>query len=664
MVLRNVKSSKSELDVERKRIDAIVALKAGSTTGDAELQDIRIGVDSVKHTSAGDAVRSQVIELMETVDKQIYNTYGDIDLLRTKIISNSYAISTTGVIASYTGWNRTDYIEVDIPHKYIWVYVNGVNNVAGSCVWYDANKKYISFNSIAVTTEASTTQQIYIPETARFFILSWDHSAKNSNLNIRVGYNTESVYTKEEYLYKSDERNINAIATSVMGRKRFYDISSNIISDNYINADTGAFTSYARWVNSGYIDLDPGIDWLEAFVKADCGQKYNAFYDKDKKFISSFTLYSKSDKLFWIKVPSNAKYFAISAYVTQFDKIYMYNYFNVYVHNKDDFMNLVKQSKRGYNDGYKVNVHGTLQIGIITDVHGYSYNFERFTAICKELGIDNMLSLGDMVHLSAEDDYSYVSNTTDGEKVLMVLGNHDSWNTWSEKKVMTATECYTKYFKPLISNWGLTNTAENRLYYYKDFTINDSKSGTDGKVRLFILDCMHWDTTQLNWLQSGLNDALTNSIHVIIGSHYQFTQSQTAIDIGFNSLDYGFDKLNYVGGTSYTGITTMVDTFKKNGGNFIAYISGHAHFDKLGEFSGTNGKQLCITFENGGCESEWGDSYRKYSLQNEDSFNIISIDVYSKLIKVVRYGNIIDRNLRSKKYFVYNYGTNKLISHG
>ena len=40
VVINSVKSSKSELDVERKRIDSIVALKDGSTTGDAELIDI------------------------------------------------------------------------------------------------------------------------------------------------------------------------------------------------------------------------------------------------------------------------------------------------------------------------------------------------------------------------------------------------------------------------------------------------------------------------------------------------------------------------------------------------------------------------------------------------------------------------------------------------
>lgn len=54
-----------EVAVERARIDQMTKLPDGSTTGDAELQDIRVDVDGKTHETAGAAVREQIGSLKE-----------------------------------------------------------------------------------------------------------------------------------------------------------------------------------------------------------------------------------------------------------------------------------------------------------------------------------------------------------------------------------------------------------------------------------------------------------------------------------------------------------------------------------------------------------------------------------------------------------------------
>lgn len=61
------KATKQEVEVERKRINNLTKLGEGSTTGDAELTDARVGFNGFIHSNLGNAIRGQVKQNLDGI---------------------------------------------------------------------------------------------------------------------------------------------------------------------------------------------------------------------------------------------------------------------------------------------------------------------------------------------------------------------------------------------------------------------------------------------------------------------------------------------------------------------------------------------------------------------------------------------------------------------
>lgn len=93
----NISDLSSAIAVERARIDNLAKLPNGSTTNDAELQDIRVGADGTIYDNAGNAVRGQI---------------GKINVTDKVLVAGSFENSTVDN-SQYSGDLNVGLVEVD-----------------------------------------------------------------------------------------------------------------------------------------------------------------------------------------------------------------------------------------------------------------------------------------------------------------------------------------------------------------------------------------------------------------------------------------------------------------------------------------------------------------------------------------------------------------------
>lgn len=165
----------AQLEVQKQRIDNIVALPDGSTTGDAELTDIRVGADGVTYNTAGTAVREQVSSLKEDLvgitDKIVTsdNTFDNI------FISSGYINLETGEIAQSPRYKYTKrFYKINDGVDRV-LYLRTSQIVSSSSVFtilfYDNSKQYLSlWNQYNSGSEFS----IKIPNNAVYYRLYTD----------------------------------------------------------------------------------------------------------------------------------------------------------------------------------------------------------------------------------------------------------------------------------------------------------------------------------------------------------------------------------------------------------------------------------------------------------------------------------------------------------
>lgn len=130
----------SKLNFESKRITNLASLKDGSTSGDAELTDIRIGADGTVYESAGVSVRGQINRLISDISDSLGSRYylKNITSLLERDIG---CYSDTGEIIGDASSERTELFSVNFSDQYR---ISGSYGY-GSCLIceFDENKTFL-----------------------------------------------------------------------------------------------------------------------------------------------------------------------------------------------------------------------------------------------------------------------------------------------------------------------------------------------------------------------------------------------------------------------------------------------------------------------------------------------------------------------------------------
>ena len=328
---------------------------------------------------------------------------------------------------------------------------------------------------------------------------------------------------------------------------------------------------------------------------------------------------------------------------------------------------MMAAKKRYYTSGNN-SLPQPVVLAQFTDIHGNWTNAERFLKFCKKYSsyIDLLVQSGDLVTQYYTNSIAGYTSLDGVDKIINVIGNHDTYHSGGTWQQHAGLDAYNKFIAPWVDGWGVTqpaNAATNGYcYFYKDFT--------DQALRIIFVDIMAYAATEDAWLASTLTDALSNSYAVLIVTHYAGARQYSEYtDPTYDKVDCNWSTL-YSTGTTSTQLyaynhdaylmNQTVQNFIDAGGEFCGYIQGHYHREFFAKVYGFNDQ---LVFAAGAeISGEVSDYNHVVGTKDQDEFQIVSVNTYTKTVTVYKVGASIDLYGRIKNSISVKYTTGEIIS--
>lgn len=274
--------NKNEIAVLKSRMDSFTSLQQGSTTGDAELIDGRVGHDGKTYENIGDAIRGQVSQLSDdfgSITKKIKST----NLLNPEKLTVGY-LGTDCELNTSAG-RITEFIEVE-PNTTYTGKDFGVSGVWSSWFFREAD---LSSNISIIPSTTFTT-----PEDCHYIRLVFysESVAIKSMLVKGEEYPVEYIEYIPDYFMLSDkiiDEVTNAVSENIETYIERY--NNNFWDHEYgrcnVNKDTHVIqqSDNGSLYGSNYFPVFPFCTYISSLV----AKGFCFFYDENMEYVSSLS---------------------------------------------------------------------------------------------------------------------------------------------------------------------------------------------------------------------------------------------------------------------------------------------------------------------------------------------------------------------------------------